>query len=215
MPASPAGISGNVKLAGSNLNLMDLYPSRVKTMILNWYLLLPTLVLGIIRMGLAQCQENVAEWASRSWCEWPDTPVKQHYNVTLSVHCHKSLCVLVWPYMLLGRKQQTHIPTRFFPQPWRTTSYLIGPLVNSSGAAIVTVLRPVLFLKFVSRNYTVTETTHSYILLCSVCPSPGALTGRYLLWAGSDNPLNPLTTKVFNRQLILQYFSLPSIRKDV
>ena len=39
------------------------------------------------------------------------------------------------------------------------------PLVSSSGAVIVTVLRPVLFPKYVSSNYTATQTLHTYFVV--------------------------------------------------
>ena len=37
---------------------------------------------------LAQCQDNVTEWAG--------VPVRQHYKVIMSVHCHKLVPVPVW-----------------------------------------------------------------------------------------------------------------------
>ena len=47
-------------------------------------------------------------WDTWSWCWWPGVPMRQHYKVTMSVHCHKSVPILIWPDMLLGRKQQTN-----------------------------------------------------------------------------------------------------------
>ena len=60
--------------------------------IYNWYLSLPSLVLDINRTGqwLAQSQDNVMEWDIRSWCQWPDFPVGQHYKITMSAPYHKS-----------------------------------------------------------------------------------------------------------------------------
>ena len=48
---------------------------------------LPRLVLGINRIGkdwLAQCQDNVTEWDIGLWCQWPDVPEGQHYEVAMS-----------------------------------------------------------------------------------------------------------------------------------
>ena len=44
---------------------------------------------------LAQCQDNVIEWDIRSWYWWPGLPVGHHTNVVMSLHCHKSVCVLI------------------------------------------------------------------------------------------------------------------------
>ena len=49
------------------------------------------------------------------------------------------------------------------PELWSRASYLTGPLVNSSGAAIVSVLQPVPFPKGASSNYTTTQATHTYM----------------------------------------------------
>ena len=52
-------------------------------------------------------------------------PVGKHYKVTISAHCHKSLPVLLWPYMLLGQKTITNLlsflnsPPSYVIQPWR------------------------------------------------------------------------------------------------
>ena len=45
---------------------------------------------------------KVIEWDIRSWCQWLNFPVGQHYEVTMSVHCHKSVPVLIGPHMLQG-----------------------------------------------------------------------------------------------------------------
>ena len=44
---------------------------------------------------LALCQDNVCECDSRSWCQWPGVPLRQHYQVTMSAYCHKSVLALV------------------------------------------------------------------------------------------------------------------------
>ena len=54
---------------------------------------------------LAQCQNNVTGWNIRTWCWQHDFPVRQHYKFTMSAHCHKSVPVMIWPEMLLGRKR--------------------------------------------------------------------------------------------------------------
>ena len=46
-------------------------------------------LLGSGKDWLAQCQDNATEWDSRSWCWQSDVPVRQHYEVALSVHCNK------------------------------------------------------------------------------------------------------------------------------
>ena len=58
----------------------------------NWYLSLPSQMLSVIRLrqglvGSVSDQENVTEWAG--------FPVGQHYKVTMSVHCHKSVPMLI------------------------------------------------------------------------------------------------------------------------
>ena len=49
----------------------------------------------------------MTEWDIRSWCWWPGLPVGQHYKVVLSVHCHTSGPLMIWPYMFPGRKTPT------------------------------------------------------------------------------------------------------------
>ena len=56
----------------------SLVPSRVKPM--DW---------------LAQWKDNITEWDIRSWCWQPGLPVGQHYKVTMILHCHKSVPVLM------------------------------------------------------------------------------------------------------------------------
>ena len=65
----------------------------------------------------------------------------------MSADCHKSVPLP---------------PTSIVPQLWSTASYLIGPLVSSSGAVIVVVLQPVSFPKCASSNYKVAQTHHTY-----------------------------------------------------
>ena len=40
-------------------------------------------------------QDTVTELDTRSCCQWPGLPTKQHKEVASSVHCHKSVLVLV------------------------------------------------------------------------------------------------------------------------
>ena len=83
----------------------------------NWYLSLPSQALAIIRIGqglgkdwartgqglgkdwLAQGQDNVTEWDHGAGCL-----IFQHYKVAMSAHCQKFIPVLIWPWMLSGRK---------------------------------------------------------------------------------------------------------------
>ena len=44
---------------------------------------------------LVQCQDNVIECDIESWCWQPDFTLGQHYKVTMSVHYHKSVPVLI------------------------------------------------------------------------------------------------------------------------
>ena len=48
-------------------------------------------LLGYCKDWLAQNQDNETEWDSRSCCQMPDVPVRQHYKVAVIVHCHKSV----------------------------------------------------------------------------------------------------------------------------
>ena len=52
-------------------------------------------LLGLGNDCLAKCQDNVTEWDIRLWCWWPGFPVGQQYKATVSVHCHKSVRVLM------------------------------------------------------------------------------------------------------------------------
>ena len=55
----------------------------------------------------AQCQDNVIAWDIRSWCRWPGFPVEQHYKVIMNAHCHRTVPVLIWPWMLQWCKALT------------------------------------------------------------------------------------------------------------
>ena len=48
-----------------------------------------------IEQGLVQNQDNVTEWDIMSWYWWPGVPVKQYYKVTMNVHCHISVAMLI------------------------------------------------------------------------------------------------------------------------
>ena len=66
----------------------------------NWYLSLPSLVLGLIGKGkdcLAQCQDNVTEWDIGSYVLASDFPMRQHYRIIMSAHCHVLVPVPIWP----------------------------------------------------------------------------------------------------------------------
>ena len=58
----------------------------------------------------AQCQDNATEWDIRSWCQLSGVPVRQHYTVVMSVHCHKS--VPVPPQGLCHNCEASFIPDR-------------------------------------------------------------------------------------------------------
>ena len=76
--ASHSGRSGNPKIASSNTDLavFEHWSSQ-------------TIVNQHCQARLAQCHNNATEWASRSWCQWPGFTMRQHYEVGMSVHCHK------------------------------------------------------------------------------------------------------------------------------
>ena len=44
---------------------------------------------------LAQYQENVNVLDSGIWCWWPGLPLGKHYKVSITVHCHKLVPVLI------------------------------------------------------------------------------------------------------------------------
>ena len=46
-------------------------------------------LLGSSKDWLAQCQDNVTEWDTRSW--WPGFPVRQHYKIGMRALSHKSV----------------------------------------------------------------------------------------------------------------------------
>ena len=82
----------------SQINALKMYTCR--------FLARCSTLLGWGMDWLAQCQDNVSEWDIRSWCWQPGLPVGWHYKV-MSIHCHKSILVLMWPYLLLGHKTRT------------------------------------------------------------------------------------------------------------
>ena len=53
---------------------------------------------------LAQYQDNVTEWKIRPLYWQSGLPVGQHYKVAMSAHRHKSVSILICPYMLPGHK---------------------------------------------------------------------------------------------------------------
>ena len=52
----------------------------------------------------AKYHGNMTVWDMRAWCWRPNLPVRQHYKVAMRAHCLKSVPVLIWPLMLIGRK---------------------------------------------------------------------------------------------------------------
>ena len=50
-------------------------------------------LLGQGKDWLAQCQDNVTEWDIRCW--QLGLPVQQHYTIDMSVHCLKSVPILI------------------------------------------------------------------------------------------------------------------------
>ena len=54
----------------------------------------------------------------KSWCWQPGFPVGQHYKITMSVHCHKSVPILIWAYMLLGHKTTNNMRVYIYIYMW-------------------------------------------------------------------------------------------------
>ena len=50
-------------------------------------------LIGYGKDWLAQFQNNVTGWDIRSLFRLPDVQMRQHYKVTMSVHCHKTVPV--------------------------------------------------------------------------------------------------------------------------
>ena len=65
----------------------------------------------------ARCQDNATASDNGSLCQWLDFPVGQYNKVAISVHCHKSVPVPMWPYVLHVRK------TPSTNQPWHHTAW--------------------------------------------------------------------------------------------
>ena len=90
---SCSGILGNMKVGGSSPDVPVFEPWSSQTndfkfdtcRSLAWH----STLLGWGKDWLVQCQNNVTEWDSRSWCWWPGVPVTQYYKVAMSTHCHK------------------------------------------------------------------------------------------------------------------------------
>ena len=53
-------------------------------------------LIGSHTAWVAQYQHTVTKWHIRSWCWWHDLPVRQHYKVAKSMHCHKSVRILIF-----------------------------------------------------------------------------------------------------------------------
>ena len=45
-------------------------------------------LLGYGKDWFAQCQDNATEWDNRSWYQSLCVSMRQHYKVTMSVHCY-------------------------------------------------------------------------------------------------------------------------------
>ena len=58
-------------------------------------LALPSSLIGEGKGRFTQCLDNVSHRNIRSWCRRPDFPVRQHSEVSMSVHCHKSVLILI------------------------------------------------------------------------------------------------------------------------
>ena len=68
----------------------------------NWYVSLPSQVLGIIRLGYGTGWLTVRIiwlifWDIMSWCWWPGIPLEQHLKVAMTVYCHKLVLAQIWP----------------------------------------------------------------------------------------------------------------------
>ena len=85
------------------------WSSQIKNLKINTshFLTRHSALFGWVKDWLAQCQDNVTRCDIRSCCWWPGFPVGLHYKVTMSVHCHKSVPILIWQWMLPGRKTPT------------------------------------------------------------------------------------------------------------
>ena len=79
---------------GSNLGLAVFEPWLSQTIEFKIDLAWWSALLGLGKDWLAQCQHNATEWNSRSWCQQPGVPGRQHYKVTMSAYCHKSVPTL-------------------------------------------------------------------------------------------------------------------------
>ena len=58
-----------------------------------------------------QCWDNTNEWDIILWCQWPEFSVAQHYKVTMSAYCHKSISILIWLCMLQGHNNSNNQTT--------------------------------------------------------------------------------------------------------
>ena len=88
------GRSGNLKIAHSNPGWVKINDLKIDTY---RFLVSRLALLGLGKDWLAHGQDNVTEWDVRSWCGWPGFPVEQHYYVIISVHCHMSVPMLLYP----------------------------------------------------------------------------------------------------------------------
>ena len=66
---------------------------QVSVRVQNWYLLLHSQVLGIIRTGKGLVGSVSA--CDKVWCWQSDLPMGQHYKVTISTHFQKSAPILI------------------------------------------------------------------------------------------------------------------------
>ena len=53
--------------------------------------------IGLGKDWFAQCHDNTTEWDIVSWCRQLAFSVRQHYTLSMSVLCHKSLHTLLCP----------------------------------------------------------------------------------------------------------------------
>ena len=87
------------QISKTNKTNMHLNPGRVKLMTLKihtyYHLTWNLALLGYNKNWLSQNQDNVTVLEIGSLCWRPGLPVEQHYKVSMSVHCHKSVPILI------------------------------------------------------------------------------------------------------------------------
>ena len=105
----------------------------------NVYLSLSSKALSIIRIWLAQCEDNVTEWDIRSWCWPPDLPVGQHYEV--ATVCTVTSRYLSWYDHRCCQAVKPHQPTITGFGNWRTCAAMT-PLHGGAASGLKSMTHP-------------------------------------------------------------------------